>query len=62
MYWYKNGVAAVQYTTIYPVVTLPANKLVNGDVWYYVVIPFDGNNNGDRFNSDEVIITQSKVT
>jgi len=62
MYWYKNGVAAVQYTTIYPDVTLPSNKLVNGDVWYYVVIPFDGNNNGDRFNSDEVIITQSKIT
>lgn len=56
--WYKNGVATVQYTGL----TLDGDRLTTGDVWYYVVTPYDGVNYGVAVQSVDVGIRGDEGT
>jgi len=58
--WYKNGEGTPSYTSTYPDLTLPLSYLKVGQVWSYVITPYDGNFYGYKVESEEVIITQEK--
>ena len=51
--WYRTGDGEPRYTGE----TLPSSSLSSGDVWYFVVTPYDGVSYGDPVTSTDVIIT-----
>ncbi len=58
--WYKKGIGLPVYTSDSGDRVLSASYLKPGDVWFYVVTPYDGVNYGDRYQSDDVTITQEE--
>ncbi len=56
--WYRNGDGAARYTGK----TLPVDRVASGQVWYYVVTPYDGISYGDPITSEDVAVTAENET